>query len=168
MKKARGCGLFRCGGVADGTRTHDDRNHNPGLYQLSYSHREKLIIASLAAPPAQGALERPLCLGPSPRALAPEASARPQRLGRLRPCRALPQTPERAQLGPAAIDRARRRKGTRRRAVLRAHQQHLARPSARQRLTEGNQSRPHLRNSPIDNCLDQIRKRTQKPHKLSG
>ncbi len=26
------------GGVADGTRTHDDRNHNPGLYQLSYSH----------------------------------------------------------------------------------------------------------------------------------
>ncbi len=28
-------------GVADGTRTHDDRNHNPGLYQLSYSHRRK-------------------------------------------------------------------------------------------------------------------------------
>jgi hypothetical protein len=25
-------------GVADGTRTHDDRNHNPGLYQLSYGH----------------------------------------------------------------------------------------------------------------------------------
>ncbi|SPA24974.1 hypothetical protein CBM2637_A170308 [Cupriavidus taiwanensis] len=25
--------------MADGTRTHDDRNHNPGLYQLSYSHR---------------------------------------------------------------------------------------------------------------------------------
>ena len=32
----RGPSLF---GVADGTRTHDDRNHNPGLYQLSYSHR---------------------------------------------------------------------------------------------------------------------------------
>jgi hypothetical protein len=32
-------GLFACmTGVADGTRTHDDRNHNPGLYQLSYSH----------------------------------------------------------------------------------------------------------------------------------
>ncbi len=29
------------GGVADGTRTHDNRNHNPGLYQLSYSHRRK-------------------------------------------------------------------------------------------------------------------------------
>ena len=27
------------GGVADGARTHDNRNHNPGLYQLSYSHR---------------------------------------------------------------------------------------------------------------------------------
>ena len=26
-------------GVDDGTRTHDDRNHNPGLYQLSYTHR---------------------------------------------------------------------------------------------------------------------------------
>ena len=27
-------------GVADGARTHDNRNHNPGLYQLSYSHRK--------------------------------------------------------------------------------------------------------------------------------
>ena len=26
-------------GVTDGARTHDNRNHNPGLYQLSYSHR---------------------------------------------------------------------------------------------------------------------------------
>ena len=26
-------------GVADGTRTRDNWNHNPGLYQLSYSHR---------------------------------------------------------------------------------------------------------------------------------
>src|SRR3982074_425024 len=25
-------------GVADGARTHDNRNHNPGLYQLSYGH----------------------------------------------------------------------------------------------------------------------------------
>ena len=30
-----GFGVF---GVADGTRTHDDQNHNLGLYQLSYSH----------------------------------------------------------------------------------------------------------------------------------
>ncbi len=29
-------------GVADGARTHDNRNHNPGLYQLSYSHRRAL------------------------------------------------------------------------------------------------------------------------------
>jgi hypothetical protein len=27
--------------VADGARTHDHWNHNPGLYQLSYSHRSK-------------------------------------------------------------------------------------------------------------------------------
>lgn len=25
--------------MTDGTRTHDDWNHNPGLYQLSYGHR---------------------------------------------------------------------------------------------------------------------------------
>ncbi len=25
-------------GVRNGARTHDNRNHNPGLYQLSYSH----------------------------------------------------------------------------------------------------------------------------------
>jgi hypothetical protein len=24
--------------VSDGTRTHDNRDHNPGLYQLSYAH----------------------------------------------------------------------------------------------------------------------------------
>jgi hypothetical protein len=30
--------LREFGGVADGARTHDNRNHNPGLYQLSYSH----------------------------------------------------------------------------------------------------------------------------------
>ncbi len=29
-------------GVADGARTHDNRNHNPGLYQLSYSHHKSL------------------------------------------------------------------------------------------------------------------------------
>ena len=33
-------------GVADGARTHDNRNHNPGLYQLSYSHRRPVIIAA--------------------------------------------------------------------------------------------------------------------------
>ena len=30
-------------GVRDGTRTHDNRNHNPGLYQLNYSHH--LVMA---------------------------------------------------------------------------------------------------------------------------
>ena len=29
-------------GVANGTWTHDNRNHNPGLYQLSYSHHIEL------------------------------------------------------------------------------------------------------------------------------
>ena len=33
----------------DGTRTHDNRDHNPGLYQLSYVHRPSLI-ARLACP----------------------------------------------------------------------------------------------------------------------
>jgi hypothetical protein len=31
-------------GVNDGTRTHDNRDHNPGLYQLSYAHHENVII----------------------------------------------------------------------------------------------------------------------------
>ena len=31
-------------GVTDGIRTHDNRNHNPGLYQLSYRHhRDKQL-----------------------------------------------------------------------------------------------------------------------------
>ena len=37
-------------GVDDGTRTHDDRDHNPGLYQLSYAHHGKSnCIAAFAA-----------------------------------------------------------------------------------------------------------------------
>ena len=36
-------------GVADGTRTHDNRNHNPGLYQLSYSHHLKPNDQSMGA-----------------------------------------------------------------------------------------------------------------------
>ena len=38
------------GGVDDGTRTHDGRNHNPGLYQLSYVHHrvvEKLLVLAV-------------------------------------------------------------------------------------------------------------------------
>ena len=31
---------YGASGVADGTRTRDHRDHNPGLYQLSYRHRE--------------------------------------------------------------------------------------------------------------------------------
>ena len=33
----------------DGTRTHDNRDHNPGLYQLSYVHRRPFIVR-LACP----------------------------------------------------------------------------------------------------------------------
>src|ERR1700712_6146683 len=35
-------------GVADGTRTHDNRDHNPGLYQLSYSHHGTSRSSSVA------------------------------------------------------------------------------------------------------------------------
>ena len=42
--------MKRWDGVADGTRTHDNRNHNPGLYQLSYSHRKPAIIAGNQRP----------------------------------------------------------------------------------------------------------------------
>jgi hypothetical protein len=37
-------------GVADGTRTRDNRNHNPGLYQLSYSHHRTFCRHALPAP----------------------------------------------------------------------------------------------------------------------
>ena len=47
----------------DGTRTHDDRNHNPGLYQLSYTHHRinyypHYLMARLAGlEPATSGLE---------------------------------------------------------------------------------------------------------------
>ena len=42
----------------DGTRTHDGRNHNPGLYQLSYVHHRPLV-------PALRDLARPAGLEPA-------------------------------------------------------------------------------------------------------
>src|SRR5438477_11872869 len=37
--------------VAEGTRTPDHRDHNPGLYQLSYRHRgrNRIAVAPLAS-----------------------------------------------------------------------------------------------------------------------
>src|SRR3569833_1804335 len=55
-KRMKGWGFFwlsllaglstprRESGVDDGTRTHDNRNHNPGLYQLSYAHHDNIHI----------------------------------------------------------------------------------------------------------------------------
>ena len=37
-------------GVDDGARTHDNRNHNPGLYQLSYAHHSYFNQSALARP----------------------------------------------------------------------------------------------------------------------
>ena len=34
-------------GVDDGNRTHDNRNHNPALYQLSYAHHSAVLRYSL-------------------------------------------------------------------------------------------------------------------------
>jgi hypothetical protein len=45
--------MKRWDGVADGTRTHDDQNHNLGLYQLSYSHRRELSSIAAALPGRQ-------------------------------------------------------------------------------------------------------------------
>ena len=43
---------FAESGVIDGVRTHDNRNHNPGLYQLSYDHHREIYnrIGRLARP----------------------------------------------------------------------------------------------------------------------
>ena len=45
-------------GVTDGARTHDNRNHNPGLYQLSYSHHGRNFHTLLVA------MARPIGLEP--------------------------------------------------------------------------------------------------------
>lgn len=38
--------------MANGTRTHDNWNHNPGLYQLSYSHHFYfLLLHAVILPP---------------------------------------------------------------------------------------------------------------------
>ena len=46
-------------GVADGARTHDNRNHNPGLYQLSYSHHRdfKYMVCPTGIEPVTPSLE---------------------------------------------------------------------------------------------------------------
>ena len=51
-------------GVDDGARTHDHRNHNPGLYQLSYTHHcvhlDRLLGAPSRARTCNLRLRRPL------------------------------------------------------------------------------------------------------------
>ena len=54
--------------MADGIRTRDHRDHNPGLYQLSYRHRGAdriagLFAASVGAGVDVGAPERVLWSG---------------------------------------------------------------------------------------------------------
>ena len=44
-------------GVADGIRTHDNRNHNPGLYQLSYRHHRLAALRAARGPDATVASE---------------------------------------------------------------------------------------------------------------
>ena len=43
-------------GVDDGTRTHDDRDHNPGLYQLSYAHhrfQSTVLLCAISGAPGR-------------------------------------------------------------------------------------------------------------------
>ena len=44
-------GSFVLFGVGGGVRTHDHWNHNPALYQLSYTHREGSIQFIISTPP---------------------------------------------------------------------------------------------------------------------
>ena len=47
MKRPRRCrGL----GVSDGARTRDNRDHNPVLYQLSYTHQVRIDSGALRPP----------------------------------------------------------------------------------------------------------------------
>ena len=51
-KKPSSDGLRLVFGVSDGDRTHDHRNHNPELYQLSYAHHIHYSATSCLARPA--------------------------------------------------------------------------------------------------------------------
>ena len=42
-------GCQKINGVDDGNRTHDNRSHNPVLYQLSYTHRKNRVIVQKAS-----------------------------------------------------------------------------------------------------------------------
>jgi hypothetical protein len=43
--------------VDDGTRTRDNRNHNPGLYQLSYVHHFRTVACPTGLEPVTPSLE---------------------------------------------------------------------------------------------------------------
>ena len=43
--------------MADGTRTRDNRNHNPGLYQLSYVHHYRTVACPTGLEPVTPSLE---------------------------------------------------------------------------------------------------------------
>jgi hypothetical protein len=43
---------MKMSGVGDGTRTRDNRGHNPGLYHLSYTHHESFRTKPASAPRA--------------------------------------------------------------------------------------------------------------------
>src|SRR3569623_3835648 len=63
-------------GVDDGTRTHDNRNHNPGLYQLSYAHHKTLCSPSCRARMIPWRLARPAGLDPATLGLEGRCSIR--------------------------------------------------------------------------------------------
>ena len=51
--------------MTDGTRTHDHRDHNPGLYQLSYSHHRVFIWRAwqdYSVPPVPHPSGRPMAV----------------------------------------------------------------------------------------------------------
>ncbi len=50
-------------GVADGDRTRDNRNHNPGLYQLSYGHH--IVLCEHITPEEEWHARQGLNLQPS-------------------------------------------------------------------------------------------------------
>ena len=45
--------------MSDGTRTHDHRNHNPALYQLSYTHHIQLSYLPSLAQQLRSVIHRP-------------------------------------------------------------------------------------------------------------
>ncbi len=98
-------------GVDDGIRTHDSRDHNPGLYQLSYVHRRHSIASGAPGRTrtCDPRLRRPMLYPAELRARPQEASKPPRPWSGQRDLNPRPSAPKADALPDCAMPRPNRR-----------------------------------------------------------